>query len=141
MKKNIAFICPTCPTRAQMAWAWANRILGDKYNYYIVARDRKSITKNSNLSQVLKENKLSLIENHYTFDNPPQVEIDVVFQLSSLAKEEIPEIKGKKNIHVGLDNPDIIAEGKMVSEQLNIFRRINAEVKEFVLHIDHYIAQ
>lgn len=116
MKKNIAFICPTCPTRAQLAYAWANQLLGPRYNYYIIALHDERVNKGSLLDKILEENSLDIDKRGHTFKGPPSVEIDIAFELSSLAKEPIPKFKGKKNIHVGLDNPDEISQGKSREE-------------------------
>ncbi len=124
-----------------MAYAWAQELLGDKYEYFIVANWPSEAGPGTPLYLVLEENGLQIPMDLCTFDSLTVDKFDIVFELSSLADESLPELRGEKNIHVGLDSPDYLARDLELEDQLKVFRRINDEIKQFVLHIDHYLAR
>ena len=142
MKKNILFLCTGNSCRSQMAEGWLRHLKGDQFEVFSAGIETHGL--NPNAVKVMAEAGVD-ISHHRSqllseFDDQA---LDYVITVCGHAHESCPIFPGRENgkppqvIHVGFDDPPKLAAGLDDEDaQLDCYRRVRDEIREFVLGID-----
>jgi len=137
MKKKILFLCTGNSCRSQMAEGWLRHLKGDQFEVFSAGIETHGL--NPNAVKVMAEAGVD-ISNHRSqllseFDD---VALDYVITVCGHANESCPFFPGDTQvIHVGFDDPPKLTAGLDDEEaQLDCYRRVRDEIREFVLGID-----
>ena len=136
-KKKILFLCTGNSCRSQMAEGWLRHLKGDQFEVFSAGIETHGL--NPNAVKVMAEAGVD-ISNHRSqllseFDDQA---LDYVITVCGHANESCPIFPGDTQvIHVGFDDPPKLAAGLDDEEaQLDCYRRVRDEIREFVLGID-----
>ena len=137
MKKNILFLCTGNSCRSQMAEGWLRHLKGDQFNVFSAGIETHGL--NPNAVQVMAEAGVD-ISGHRSklLSELDDVALDYVITVCGHANESCPFFPGDTTvIHVGFDDPPKLALAFEDSEQqLDCYRRVRDEIRDFVLGID-----
>lgn len=136
-KLNVLFLCTGNSCRSQMAEGWARHLKSDVINAYSAGIETHGL--NPNAVAVMKEAGVD-ISTHKSqllseFD---EVAFDVVVTVCGHAHETCPYFPGTaKVVHVGFPDPpamakELAAQGASEDEQLECYRNVRDEIKEYV---------
>ena len=136
-KLNVLFLCTGNSCRSQMAEGWARHLKNDVINAYSAGIETHGL--NPNAVAVMKEAGVD-ISTHKSqllseFDD---VSFDAVVTVCGHAHETCPYFPGNaKVVHVGFPDPpamakELAAQGASDEEQLNCYRKVRDEIKEYI---------
>ncbi len=136
-KLNLLYLCTGNSCRSQMAEGWTRHLKGDLINTYSAGIETHGL--NPNAIKVMKEAGID-ISNHQSqhIDEFKDIKLDVIVTVCGHAHETCPYFPVDcKVIHVGFNDPPKIAKelkekGASEEEQLNAYREVRNEIKEFV---------
>ena len=140
--KNILVLCTGNSCRSQIAHGYLDQILINKAKIYSAGIETHGL--NPNAFKVMAEAGVD-ISHHRSqllseFDDQA---LDYVITVCGHANESCPIFPGRESgkpplvIHVGFDDPPKLAAGLDDEEaQLDCYRRVRDEIREFVLGID-----
>ena len=137
MKKKILFLCTGNSCRSQMAEGWLRHLKGDQYEVFSAGIETHGL--NPNAVKVMAEAGVD-ISHHRSqllseFDDQA---LDYVITVCGHANESCPFFPGDTQvIHVGFDDPPKLAAELTDEEaQLDCYRRVRDEIRDFVLEIE-----
>lgn len=136
-KAKILFLCTGNSCRSQMAEGWAKYLLRDEVEAFSAGIETHGL--NPNAVKVMAEAGVDISghksQNSLEFKD---VDFDVVVTVCSHADENCPVyLKQGTNVHVGFPDPpalarDLAAKGASEEEQLNCYRRVRDEIRDFI---------
>ena len=133
---TILFLCTGNSCRSQMAEGWARQLWPSGYRFYSAGIVKHGL--NPNAVKVMLEAGVD-ISAHYskTLDDLADIEFDIVFTVCCHAHETCPAFLGKtKKIHVGFDDPPMLAKSATTEEQaLRHYRRVRDEIRDFIAQL------
>ncbi len=133
-KLSILFLCTGNSCRSQMAEGWTKHLKSDLIDASSAGIETHGL--NPNAVSVMSEAGVD-ISHHQSrhLDEFKDKHFDYVITVCSHAHETCPWFPGKsKVIHVGFDDPPLLAKEKRdPEEKLNCYRRVRDEIKAFVL--------
>ncbi len=136
-KLSVLFLCTGNSCRSQMAEGWAKALKSEAIIPYSAGIEAHGL--NPCAVQVMAESGVD-ISGHTSkrVEDLSQVTLDVVITVCGHAHETCPVFPGKTRVvHVGFDDPPalaraIAADGGSESEQLDGYRRVRDEIRDFV---------
>ncbi len=134
---KILFLCTGNSCRSQMAEGWTRRLKGDRIEVYSAGVETHGL--NPNAVKVMAEAGVD-ISTHKSklIDEFRDTELDAVITVCGNAHETCPYFPPRcKVLHVGFDDPPKMAEklaakGESKERQLDCYRKIRDEIREFV---------
>lgn len=133
MKPNILFLCTGNSCRSQMAEGWLRHLKGDQYQVYSAGIETHGL--NPNAVKVMAEAGVD-ISGHESqlLSDLGDVVFDHVITVCGHAHDNCPVFLGPAKVtHVGFEDPPKLAAGLDDPEQqLDCYRRVRDEIKEFV---------
>ena len=130
MKEKVLFICTHNSARSQIAEAYINRLLGDRYEAHSAGTEPSSI--NPYVVKVMEEVDIDLTE-----ARPKSIEefrgrtFDYVVTVCDQAKEVCPFFPGKEVIHTSFEDPsEFEGSDEEVLEQV---RKVRDEIKKWII--------
>lgn len=138
MKKSILFLCTGNSCRSQMAEGWGRALKSDLFDFYSAGIETHGL--NPNAVKVMAEAGVDIsTQRSQHIDEFKNTSIDYVVTVCSHAHETCPYFPANcKVVHVGFDDPpkmarELAALGATEEEQLDCYRKVRDQVKEFVL--------
>ncbi len=134
-KTTILFLCTGNSCRSQMAEGWAAYLKGDEIEAYSAGIEKHGL--NPQAVAVMAEAGVEIAkQNSKCISELPLQEFDWIITLCGHAAETCPYLPGRK-IHKGFDDPPRLAEalaeqGADYQEQLDCYRRVRDEIKDFI---------
>jgi arsenate reductase (thioredoxin) len=136
-KVKILFLCTGNSCRSQMAEGWARALKSDTIEAYSAGTEIHGL--NPHAVEVMAERGID-ISGHASkrVDELLSIEMDYVVTVCGHAHENCPLFPGHATIlHVGFDDPpalarELAAQGADEEAQLNCYRRVRDEIREFV---------
>ena len=136
-KLNVLFLCTGNSCRSQMAEGWAKALKSEAIIPYSAGIETHGL--NPCAVQVMAESGVD-ISGHTSkrVEDLSQVALDVVITVCGHAHETCPVFPGKTRVvHVGFDDPPALARaiaenGGSETEQLDGYRRVRDEIRDFV---------
>lgn len=133
-KLKILFLCTGNSCRSQMAEGWAKRLKSDEIESYSAGIEKHGL--NFLAVKVMAEAGVD-ISNHASkrVDELLEKNFDYVITLCGNANETCPFFPGgAKKIHVGFDDPPVLAKDAQDEDEALIhYRRVRDEIRQFVL--------
>lgn len=133
-KLKILFLCTGNSCRSQMAEGWAKRLKSDEIESYSAGIEKHGL--NFLAVKVMAEAGVD-ISNHASkrVDELLEKNFDYVITLCGNANETCPFFPGgAKKIHVGFDDPPVLAKDAQDEDEALIhYRRVRDEIRHFVL--------
>ena len=133
MKMKVLFLCTGNSCRSQMAEGWARHLKSDVIEPYSAGIEKHGL--NPNAVEVMAEAGVDISgQQSNTVAELPTQDFDVVITVCAHADENCPvALQGCKVVHVGFDDPPKLAKQATTSEEeLDIYRRVRDEIREFV---------
>lgn len=130
-KTTILFLCTGNSCRSQMAEGWAKTLKADTIDAYSAGIEKHRL--NPLAVKVMAEAGVDISSQYSKIvDEVPVREFDWVITLCGQANKTCPFFPGKQ-IHHGFDDPPRLAlEAKDEEEKLVHYRRVRAEIRDFV---------
>ncbi len=136
-KINLLFLCTGNSCRSQMAEGWTRHLKSDIVNAYSAGIETHGL--NPSAVKVMAEAGVDISGHKSThIDEFRDIPIDIVVTVCNHAHETCPFFPGgSKVVHVGFDDPpkmakEIAERGGSNEEQLDCFRKVRDEIREFV---------
>ncbi|TIH18468.1 arsenate reductase ArsC [Marinifilum sp. JC120] len=136
-KINLLFLCTGNSCRSQMAEGWTRHLKSDIVNAYSAGIETHGL--NPSAVKVMAEAGVDISGQKSThIDEFRDIPIDIVVTVCNHAHETCPFFPGgSKVVHVGFDDPpkmakEIAERGGSNEEQLDCFRKVRDEIREFV---------
>ena len=140
-KLNILFLCTGNSCRSQMAEGWAKTLRTDTVNPYSAGTEPHGM--NPRAIKVMQEVGVD-ISGHRSkhVDELKDVRLDYVVTVCDHANESCPLFPGMtKVIHVGFDDPPLLAKGAQSEEDaLNHYRRVRDEIRLFIENLEQHLS-
>jgi len=133
MKQKILFLCTGNSCRSQMAEGWARHLKADCIEAYSAGIETHGL--NPHAVTVMSEAGVDISGQHSKrVDEFKDVEFDYVITVCGHANETCPFFPGRtKVVHVGFDDPPrMAADCETHEEQLNCYRRVRDEIRDYV---------
>ena len=130
---KILFLCTGNSCRSQMAEGFANHLRGEDFQAFSAGIQTHGL--NPHAVTVMKEAGVD-ISGHYSkhVDEFKGMTFDAVITVCDHARETCPWFPGRV-IHAGFDDPPALArEKKTPEEQLDCFRRVRDQIRDFILN-------
>ena len=139
-KLKLLFLCTGNSCRSQMAEGWTRKLKNDRIEVFSAGVETHGL--NPNAVKVMAEAGID-ISNHRSklIDKFKDIDLDVVVTVCGHAHETCPYFPPRcKVIHVGFDDPPLVAreiadKGAGEEEQLDCFRNVRDEIKNFVKNL------
>lgn len=132
-KKKILFLCTGNSCRSQMAEGWATELLADSVQAYSAGIETHGL--NSSAVEVMAESGVDISKHQSkNISDFSEVLFDLVVTVCDHAHETCPFFPGK-TVHVGFPDPPKMAMSLPEKEQLECYRMVRDEIKDFVLTI------
>lgn len=138
MKTKLLVLCTGNSCRSQMAEGWVRALRGDQIEVWSAGVETHGM--NANAIKVMAEVGVDI--SSHTSKNVRDlmhIPFDVLVTVCGHADETCPAFPGKLHrLHVGFDDPpklakEIAAQGGSVEEQLEPYRRVRDQIKEWAL--------
>jgi arsenate reductase len=132
-KMKILFLCTGNSCRSQMAEGWARSLKGDRLEPYSAGIETHGL--NPRAQKVMEEAGVNISgQRSKNVRDLLEVPFDVVVTVCDHANEHCPVFpRPVKQVHVGFDDPPILAKGaKTEEEALQHYRRVRNEIRAFV---------
>ena len=136
-KLKILFLCTGNSCRSQMAEGWTRFLKPDIIEAYSAGIETHGLNKNA--VKVMMEVCIDIsLQKSQHIDEFMDIDLDVVITVCSNAHESCPVFPETcKVIHRGFDDPPAMAKllatkGASQGEQLDCYRKVCDEIKEFV---------
>jgi len=136
-KLKVLFLCTGNSCRSQMAEGWARALKSDMIDANSAGIETHGL--NSNAVKVMAEAGVDISGHQSTrVDDVMDVDFDYVVTVCGHAHETCPMFPGPaKVLHVGFDDPPALArelavQGATEEAQLDCYRRVRDEIREFV---------
>lgn len=133
-KLKILFLCTGNSCRSQMAEGWARALRGDLIEAYSAGIERLGL--NPNAVKVMAEAGVDIsCQRSKNVDEVQAIDFDYVVTVCGHANETCPMwLRGKaKVIHVGFDDPPVLAKNAKTDEEgLGFYRRVRDEIRDFI---------
>jgi arsenate reductase len=132
-KARILFLCTGNSCRSQMAEAWTQRLIGDRFDACSAGIQPKGLDLRA--VKVMTEEGMDISgQSSKDIESLGNVEFDYVITLCDNGKESCPFFPAKTRVmHQGFDDPPKFAEGVADEDHaLSHYRRIRDEIREFV---------
>jgi arsenate reductase (thioredoxin) len=141
-KLKVLFLCTGNSCRSQMAEGWARALKGDVIDAYSAGIEMHGL--NPSAVKVMAEAGVDIAgQKSKSVDDLDAMDFDYVVTVCGHANETCPMwLKGRaKVLHVGFDDPpalarELVAKGLGDEAQLDCYRRVRDEIKDFVLTIE-----
>ena len=138
-KIKVLMLCTGNSCRSQMAEGWARALKGDQIEVWWAGIETHGM--NPNAIKVMAEAGIDISSHHSKNVNTLlDVPFDFVVTVCGHADETCPSFPSKttRKVHVGFDDPpkiarEIAAHGGSEDEQLNAYRRVRDEIRQWVL--------
>jgi arsenate reductase len=140
MKQKILFLCTGNSCRSQMAEGLLRHHRGDQFAAYSAGIETHGL--NPNAVKVMAELGIDISAHRSRHvDELTGLEPDLVITVCGHAHENCPFYPGAKTLHVGFEDPpkvaaEIAARGGSEEEQLDCYRRVRDQIKEFILSFE-----
>ena len=144
MKNKVLFLCTGNSCRSQMAEGWLRALRGDEFEVYSAGIETHGL--NPNAVKVMAEvgvditgQQSSLLDDVVTGLSAAGHSLDAVVTVCGHAHEHCPVFLGETRVvHVGFDDPpklaaELAANGQDIEAQLDCYRRVRDEIKDFVM--------
>ncbi len=143
-KINLLYLCTGNSCRSQMAEGWTRHLKGNLINAYSAGIETHGL--NQNAVKVMKEAGVD-ISNHKSqhIDEFKDVKLDFIVTVCGHANENCPYFPADcKVVHVGFDDPpkkakELQSQGASEELQINAYRTICDEIREFVEKLPEYL--
>jgi arsenate reductase len=133
-KLKILFLCTGNSCRSQMAEGWARALKSDLIEAYSAGIERLGL--NPNAVKVMAEAGVDIsCQRSKNVDEVQAIDFDYVVTVCGHANETCPMwLRGKaKVIHVGFDDPPVLAKNAKTDEEgLGFYRRVRDEIRDFI---------
>jgi arsenate reductase (thioredoxin) len=130
-KPNVLFLCTGNSCRSQMAQAWGENLLGDKYFFFSAGTSPHPIAENTKIAM----QEVGIDISDYYPKSPHElgnIKFDYAITLCDNARENCPVLPGNAvMIHQSFPDP-FNAQGTK-AEILKTYRKVRDEIKKFVL--------
>ena len=133
MKTKVLFLCTGNSCRSQMAEGWARHLKSDVIEPYSAGIEKHGL--NPKAVEVMAKAGVDISgQQSNTVAELPTQDFDVVITVCAHADENCPvTLHHAKVVHVAFDDPPKLAKQAASSEEeLNIYRRVRDEIREFV---------
>ncbi len=140
MKPSILFLCTGNSCRSQMAEGWGKALRSQAFDFYSAGIEKHG--KNPNAIRVMAEASVDISnQESETVNELPIQNFDYVITVCGHADEHCPYFPAKtKIIHFGFDDPPKLALAfEDHEQQLDCYRKVRDEIKEFVLSIEDHL--
>ena len=130
---NVLFLCTGNSCRSQMAEGWTRCLKGDVIEPYSAGIEKHGL--NPLAVKAMAETGVDIsCHESKVISELPKMNFDFVVTLCGHAHETCPYFPGKvKIVHVGFDDPPMLAEGaKTEEEAMAHYRRVRDEIQAFV---------
>ena len=135
-KLKILFLCTGNSCRSQMAEGWARKLKSDEIEAYSAGIEKHGL--NFLTVKVMAEAGVD-ISNHASkrVNELLEKNFDYVITLCGNANETCPFFPGgAKKIHVGFDDPPVLAKDAQDEDEALIhYRRVRDEIRQFVFEL------
>jgi len=146
-KLKILFLCTGNSCRSQMAEGWVRHLKGDVIDAYSAGIEIHGL--NPNAVKVMAERGVDISKHQSKkVDNIKDLDFDYVVTVCGHAHETCPMWLGNnaKVIHAGFEDPpalarEIAAKGGGEEEQIDCYRKVRDEIKDFVENLPGSIEQ
>ncbi len=132
-RKNILFLCTGNSCRSQMAEGWTKFLKVDTINAFSAGTKPQAL--NPMAIKVMAEVGIDIsTQTSKHIDALAGQDFDYIITVCNSAKESCPIIPGTtKKIHVGFDDPPMLAENARSEEEaLTHYRRVRDEIRALI---------
>ncbi len=135
-KLNVLFLCTGNSCRSQMAEGFARAYHADCFNAYSAGIEKHGM--NQLAIKVMAEKDIDISNHSSKTVSEIEVEFDLVITVCGHADESCPVFADQtKVIHIGFDDPPILAKHSVNEEQALVhYRRVRDEISQAVLDLN-----
>ncbi len=132
MKKNIMFLCTGNSCRSQMAEGFAHKYWDGEFNIYSAGTKKHGM--NQYAMKVMADVGIDISSQFSkTVEELPEVTFHYVITVCDNAHETCPYFEGGKVIHVGFQDPPLLAKNLTNEEEiLGIYSTVRDEIEDFI---------
>lgn len=130
---NILFLCTGNSCRSQMAEGWTRHLKSGEVNAYSAGIETHGL--NPVAARVMKEAGVHIsTQQSQHVDEFAETPLDIVVTVCDHAGENCPVFPGKARVvHIPFDDPPLLARSAgSEEEELNHYRRVRDEIRDFV---------
>lgn len=134
---NLLFLCTGNSCRSQMAEGWTRHLKGDRIQAYSAGVQTHGL--NPHAVQVMAEAGVDISgQRSQHIDEFKDIPLDVIVTVCDHARETCPWFPADcRVVHHSFEDPprlarELAARGGSESEQLDIYRRVRDEIRQFV---------
>lgn len=129
---KVMFLCTGNSCRSQMAEGWAHALKGDSIEAYSAGVDPHGM--NTNAVRVMSEVGVDISgQRSKHVAELSGIDFDYVVTVCGHANETCPLFSGATVVHVGFDDPPMLAKEAATEEEgLRHYRRVRDEIRAFI---------